>query len=261
MAIVTIENLIFDHGNLRSRVYQYWRKLHRCQVTLDISGSSIKSQCGPRNIFPGATFKVNGAPGISFQEPHSKSMAPPKYHSRSPIKSQWSSQNIFPGATFKVNGAPGISFQEPHLKKMALPEYHSRSYIKSQWRSWKYLSRSHIQSQCRPQNIFPGATFKVNGSPGISFQEPHLKSVALPKYHSRSYIKSQWHSWKYLSRSPIKVNEARGNIQGNLTALELGCVLGQEPLDLYSLSRKTSYRKISRSLEVARFRFRLFQLL
>ena len=96
MAIVTIENLIFDHGNLRSRVYQYWRKLHRCQVRLDISGSSIKSQCLPWNIFPGATFKVNGAPGISFQEPHLKSMVPPEYLSTSHIQSQWHPRNIFP---------------------------------------------------------------------------------------------------------------------------------------------------------------------
>ena len=36
---------------------------------------------------------------------------------------------------------------------------------------------------------------------------------------------------------------------------------GGSYLGLYSLSRKTSYRKISWSLEVARFGFRLFQLL
>ena len=38
-------------------------------------------------------------------------------------------------------------------------------------------------------------------------------------------------------------------------------LLGGSHLGLYSLSRQTSYRKISWSIEAARFRFRIFQLL
>ena len=47
-----------------------------------------------------------------------------------------------------------------------------------------------------------------------------------------------------------------GLCKGTVKESKCSCTLG-----LYSLSRRTSYRKISRSLEAARFEFKLFQLL